>query len=135
MICLQPETCRIYFPLARSPLELAQELPHVAMALHIAERSTPVGVTRRNALEFVLPIAVSHALPFAQRCGSSCANVSACSVETTYLLGAIGDMLTQHEVCLDVSVGTTLGYRPPASCELAAALQAFPRHCSSVSDL
>ena len=34
-------------------------------------------------------------------------------------LGVIGGMLTQHEVCLDVSVDTTLGYRLPASCKLA----------------
>ena len=33
--------------------------------------------------------------------------------------GVIGGMLTQHEVCLDVSDDTTLGYRLPASCELA----------------
>ena len=34
-------------------------------------------------------------------------------------LGVIGGMLTQHEVCLDVSVDTTLGYRLPAGSQLA----------------
>ena len=38
--------------------------------------------------------------------------------------GVIGGMLTQHEVCLDVSVDTTLGYRLPASCKLASVFQA-----------
>ena len=47
-------------------------------------------------------------------------------------MGVIGGMLTQHEVCLDVSVDTTLGYRLPASCKLALT---FVYHHSQDADI
>ena len=89
--------CHIYFSMGRSPLELAQGLSRVALALHIAGRSTPFGVTWSRLLTISssvwrLPIRIfgifAHAMIFSQKqSGSSYANVSTVQVATTYLFG------------------------------------------------
>ena len=88
--------CHIYFSLGRSPLELAQGLSRVALALHIAGRSTPFGVTWVKSFEVLFKFAAPRALPrvCCAMCtcslpmrGSSYANVSTFLVETTCLLG------------------------------------------------
>ena len=91
----------------RSPLELAQGLSRVALALHIAGRSAPFGVTRSRIL-----ILTNDLGALTQMCPPFRMRPSICS-------GVIGGMLTQHEVCLDVSVDTTLGYSLPAGCKPA----------------